>query len=51
MSIENKQPTSGGDSVTNLIEGLSRRAEAALSQRAGPSPEALGVSEFLCSRR
>ena len=43
MSIENKQPTSGGDSVTNLIEGLSRRAEAALSQRAGPSPEAFAA--------
>ena len=43
MSIENKQPTSGGDSVTNLIEGLSRRAEAALSQRASPSPEAFAA--------
>ena len=40
MSIKNKRPASGGDSVTNLIESLSRRAEAALSQRAGPSPEA-----------
>ena len=43
MSTENKQPTSGGDSVTNLIEGLSRRAEAALSQRAGSSPEAFAA--------
>ena len=43
MSTENKQTTSGGDSVTNLIEGLSRRAEAALSQRAGPSPKAFAA--------
>ena len=43
MSIKNKRPTSGGDSVTNLIEGLSRRAEAALSQRAGPSLEAFAA--------
>ena len=43
MSIKNKRLTSGGDSVTNLIEGLSRRAEAALSQRAGPSPEAFAA--------
>jgi len=43
VSTENEQPTSGGDSVTNLIEGLSRRAEAALSQRAGPSPEAFAA--------
>jgi diguanylate cyclase (GGDEF)-like protein/PAS domain S-box-containing protein len=43
VSTENKQTTSGGDSVTNLIEGLSRRAEAALSQRAGPSHKAFAA--------
>ena len=43
MSTENKQHAGGGDSVTNLIEDLSRRAEAALSQRAGPSPEAFAA--------
>ena len=43
VSIENKQHASGGDLVTNLIESLSRRAEAALSQRAGPSPDAFAA--------
>jgi diguanylate cyclase (GGDEF)-like protein/PAS domain S-box-containing protein len=43
VSTENKQHAGGGDSVTNLIEDLSRRAEAALSQRAGPSPEAFAA--------
>ncbi len=43
MSIEKKQHAGAGDSVTNLIEGLSRRAEAALSQRADPSPDAFAA--------
>ena len=43
MSIEDKLPASSGNSVTNLIEGLSSRAEAVLSQRADCSPEAFAA--------
>ena len=39
MDTENKRPASGGDSVTNLMDSLQKRAEAALGQRTIQSPE------------
>ena len=37
LDIKNKRPARGGDSVTNLMDSLQQRAEAALGQRIGQS--------------
>ena len=39
LDIKNKRPARGGDSVTNLVDSLQQRAEAALGQRTTQSPE------------
>ena len=39
LDIKNKRPARGGDSVTNLVDSLQQRAEAALAQRTTQSPE------------
>ena len=39
MSTKNKQPASGVDPVTSLVQSLYQRAESALAQRVSQSPE------------
>ena len=39
LDNKNKRPARGGDSVTNLVDSLQQRAEAALGQRTTQSPE------------